>query len=731
MTMPSSDDDVWCRCTCASGSHAAQYRRPPPPPPTHITILDYNPGFLHQTPRRRHGVATLKNVPTNDKTPKITSPNGDTPRIVSETVSTNPSLFKTGNVDVKGGSTNEKAVVSVELSSRDNDIVTSADPEGNSDRKSATPRPELVTCGNGNQPNGHATTSGHVISAPVPFPRRSFRRRSYAGMSTTTHDNIFNSPRNTPNDTPVPPTRSRVLVQVSTNNTSPLKSGASPLIGLEGSSAAPGGCHDFDDDLIVKPPRRNSLRTRKVKGMESNREAPANENVTNDVTHNVTPIATPAVTSNVLSVTQPTTAKVTTSGSDFRLRRSAHSTSSIASSLNSSQRSHKNCMDFTSMKKSLGSVTRTGALSERGVITTNFTPTRRSSIDRLTRKLDQGRVVTKKDFSYSKVDPDITYKVLILGDSSVGKTSLLNALSFIQSGEEQGFSSWTSGFANQSLLPTIGIDFRKVTFLIDGARVQLQIWDTAGQERFRSINKFHYRDAMGILLAYDITQRETFNNIQSWLDGIDMTEASQTAEDIIIVGNKSDLEMKRQVTKEDKKRLTDKTFYPVYEVSAKTESNSVERVFMQLALKIVERCHPKLMTAYLTPEELSQEEEMIAFEERTTSWASPQDLITPLKTRMQRFYPVEAGVKGRRQVKDGNPGKKSFQLKSLKKSPSPPPAPPVPQAPLPHKSRPFVRQDYDWSSPSTVYSPNRDKRGTIKLGSKKDKREKSRCCDIT
>jgi len=366
-------------------------------------------------------------------------------------------------------------------------------------------------------------------------------------------------------------------------------------------------------------------------------------------------------------------------------------------------------------------------------------------MERLTRNFDKGKIVTKKDLSYSKVDPDVTYKVLILGDSSVGKTSLLNALTYIQSGKEQGFESWSSEFTSQSLLPTIGIDFRKVTFLIDNARVQLQIWDTAGQERFRSINKFHYRDAMGILLVYDVTDKESFSNIQSWLDGIDLTEASQTAEDIIIVGNKRDLDSKREVTKEDRKRLKDKTFYPVFEVSAKSGDN-VEWIFSQLALKIVERCHPKLMTSYMTPEELKQEEDMIAFDERTTRWANPNDLISTPMTRMQRFYPHDA-----RNTRHSPPSAPSTSSKDKKKKKTPPPppqfstSPSSPNAPsLPPKLGPQQQQQQQqqlsgWrrgsaaaaAAKNAVYSPLRDRIGTIKLSSeRRGGKDRKKCCEM-
>jgi len=226
-----------------------------------------------------------------------------------------------------------------------------------------------------------------------------------------------------------------------------------------------------------------------------------------------------------------------------------------------------------------------------------------------------------------------------------------------------------------------------------------------------------------------------------------LTEASQTAEDIIIVGNKRDLDAQRQVTKEDRKRLKDKTFYPVYEVSAKSGDN-IELIFTQLALKIVERCHPKLMTSYLTPEELKQEEDMIAFEERTTKWANPHDLISTPMTRMQRFYPHDAR-NIRLPTSSGDDSAKS-KHKQKKKTPTPPPqhttgaaaisrsvdSPALPPKTGPNREQ--QRHEFDWrlgsaaaATKNTVYSPLRDRIGTIKLTKeKKGGKEKRKCCEL-
>ena len=117
-----------------------------------------------------------------------------------------------------------------------------------------------------------------------------------------------------------------------------------------------------------------------------------------------------------------------------------------------------------------------------------------------------------------------TYKIIIVGDQSVGKTSLM--------------TQYTDQVFNTDYLSTIGVDFRFKVLNFNNENIRLQIWDTAGQERFRSINSVYYREVHGVILVYDITQNDTLNNIKSWYDAV--KEYAPNAE-FIIVGNKSDL----------------------------------------------------------------------------------------------------------------------------------------------------------------------------------------------
>ncbi|VDL91730.1 unnamed protein product [Schistocephalus solidus] len=132
-------------------------------------------------------------------------------------------------------------------------------------------------------------------------------------------------------------------------------------------------------------------------------------------------------------------------------------------------------------------------------------------------------------------DYDYLFKLLLIGDSGVGKTSLL-----IKFAEDQFFSTF---------IATIGIDFKVRTIYLDGKKIKLQIWDTAGQERFRTITTAYYRGAMGIMLVYDITQALSFRNIKNWLDNISQHGNSDVER--MLLGNKCDMSSQRQVTEEE------------------------------------------------------------------------------------------------------------------------------------------------------------------------------------
>ena len=122
------------------------------------------------------------------------------------------------------------------------------------------------------------------------------------------------------------------------------------------------------------------------------------------------------------------------------------------------------------------------------------------------------------------VKPDFLFKVLVIGDSGVGKSGLL--LRLAQDKYEQIY------------LSTVGVDYFNRTVSIDGKLVQLQMWDTAGQERFRTITRSYYRGSQGIVVVYDVTDNESFENVQHWFDEIEKNAGGGVIK--LLVGNKSD-----------------------------------------------------------------------------------------------------------------------------------------------------------------------------------------------
>ncbi|KAL4443821.1 hypothetical protein ABPG75_011558 [Micractinium tetrahymenae] len=167
---------------------------------------------------------------------------------------------------------------------------------------------------------------------------------------------------------------------------------------------------------------------------------------------------------------------------------------------------------------------------------------------------------------------DHTFKILLVGDSGVGKSSLL--LRFA-----------TGGF--EELTPTIGVDFKAKVVDIDGRRVKLTIWDTAGQERFRTLTSSYYRGAQGIILVYDVTRAETFDSLADiWLREVDMYN---TVEEGIkmVVANKTDLGEQREVSTEQGVAFARAHGCLFVETSAKGNV-AVDQAFEELVHKILE-----------------------------------------------------------------------------------------------------------------------------------------------
>ncbi|XP_053127858.1 ras-related protein Rab-8B isoform X1 [Hemicordylus capensis] len=136
-----------------------------------------------------------------------------------------------------------------------------------------------------------------------------------------------------------------------------------------------------------------------------------------------------------------------------------------------------------------------------------------------------------------------------------------------------------------------GIDFKIRTIELDGKKIKLQIWDTAGQERFRTITTAYYRGAMGIMLVYDITSEKSFDNIKNWIRNIEEHASSDVER--MILGNKCDMNEKRQVSKEKGEKLAIDYGIKFLETSAKSSIN-VEEAFFALARDIMTKLNRKM-----------------------------------------------------------------------------------------------------------------------------------------
>lgn len=182
---------------------------------------------------------------------------------------------------------------------------------------------------------------------------------------------------------------------------------------------------------------------------------------------------------------------------------------------------------------------------------------------------------------------DFLFKVVLIGDSSTGKTCVVQRFHSGTYKEQQG--------------TTIGVDFSMKTIFIDGKKIKLQIWDTAGHERFRTITQSYYRSASGVIIVYDITKRPTFLNLQRWIEEVRRYTDSDVLS--VLVGNKCDLENEREVELSEAEEMRD--YVPeimyVLETSAK-ENKNIDDIFFSLAAELKKR-HDQMSSVQNVDEE--------------------------------------------------------------------------------------------------------------------------------
>ena len=164
------------------------------------------------------------------------------------------------------------------------------------------------------------------------------------------------------------------------------------------------------------------------------------------------------------------------------------------------------------------------------------------------------------------MDYDFLFKILLIGDSGVGKSSIL--------------MRYTDDEYKHEYISTIGVDFKIKTITNCDKIIKLQLWDTAGQERFQTITSSYYRGAQGIIIVYDITCKDSFENVKKWLQQIDNYTNGEVFK--ILVGNKVDLENKRKVDKIRVQQFCQENNIYHIETSAK-DSNNIKKMFLYLS----------------------------------------------------------------------------------------------------------------------------------------------------
>ena len=168
---------------------------------------------------------------------------------------------------------------------------------------------------------------------------------------------------------------------------------------------------------------------------------------------------------------------------------------------------------------------------------------------------------------------DRTCQILIIGDSSVGKTSIL--------------TRYTNGTFKEEYLATVGLDYYSKEEIFNTKTINVKLWDTAGQERYKSLTQSYFKNAEGVIVTYDITNTESFDNLKFWINSIKTNmENKNMFIPVIIIGNKTDMEESREIMTEDAEKFAEENKYKYYETSAKT-GEGVDKAIRDLINQIL------------------------------------------------------------------------------------------------------------------------------------------------
>ena len=174
---------------------------------------------------------------------------------------------------------------------------------------------------------------------------------------------------------------------------------------------------------------------------------------------------------------------------------------------------------------------------------------------------------------------EFMFKVVLVGDSFVGKTNIM--------------SKYLKNEFHEDSKATVGVEFGSKQFNVEGHSIKAQIWDTAGQERYKAITSAYYKGAKGAFIVYDITRKNSFESIDKWIN--DVTAVADKKITIVLIGNKSDLEDQRQVTKEQGEDKANKLQVAFLETSAFSGEN-LEKAFQMMIKEVYQKCHEEMMS---------------------------------------------------------------------------------------------------------------------------------------
>ena len=173
---------------------------------------------------------------------------------------------------------------------------------------------------------------------------------------------------------------------------------------------------------------------------------------------------------------------------------------------------------------------------------------------------------------------EMMFKVVLVGDSSVGKTNIM--------------SKYLKNEFHEDSKATVGVEFGSKQFNIEGHQIKAQIWDTAGQERYKAITSAYYKGAKGAFVVYDITRKQSFESVDRWIN--DLKAAADKKLSIIIIGNKCDLEDQRQVNKEQGEEKAKNSEVAFMETSALSGEN-LDKAFEKMINEVYKKCHEEMM----------------------------------------------------------------------------------------------------------------------------------------